>query len=41
MTLVPGAGPGFDQETSGALTPAGQQAAEQVLEWLQARFPPA
>jgi acetyl esterase/lipase len=41
LTLVPGAGSGFDQEASGALTPAGQQAAQQVLEWLQARFPPA
>jgi acetyl esterase/lipase len=40
LTLVPGAGPRFDQETSGVLTPAGKQAAEQVLEWLQARFPP-
>jgi acetyl esterase/lipase len=41
LTNVPGAGSGFDQEASGALTPAGQQAAQQVLEWLQARFPPA
>jgi acetyl esterase/lipase len=41
LTLVPGAGPRFDQETSGALTPAGKQAAQQVLEWLQARFPPS
>ncbi|HEX3667572.1 MAG TPA: alpha/beta hydrolase [Acidimicrobiia bacterium] len=41
LTLVPGARSGFDQEASGALTPAGQQAAQQVLEWLQARFPPA
>jgi len=41
LTIVPGARSGFDQETSGALTPAGQQAAQQVLEWLQARFPPA
>ncbi len=41
LTLVPGAGPRFDQETSGVLTPAGRQAAEQVLEWLQARFPPS
>jgi acetyl esterase/lipase len=41
LTLVPGARSAFDQETSGALTPAGQQAAQQVLEWLQARFPPA
>jgi acetyl esterase/lipase len=41
LTIVPGARSGFDQEASGALTPAGQQAAQQVLEWLQARFPPA
>jgi acetyl esterase/lipase len=41
LTLVPGAGPRFDQETSGALTPAGKQAAEQALEWLEARFPPS
>jgi acetyl esterase/lipase len=41
LTLVPGARSGFDQDASGALTPAGQQAAQQVLEWLQARFPPA
>ena len=40
LALVPGAGPAFDQETSGVLTPAGKQAAEQVLEWLQARVPP-
>jgi acetyl esterase/lipase len=40
LTLVPGAGPSFDQAPSGALTPAGQQAAQQVLAWLQARFPP-
>jgi acetyl esterase/lipase len=40
LTLVPGAGPRFDQETSGALTPAGKQAAQQVLEWLEARFRP-
>jgi acetyl esterase/lipase len=39
LTLVAGAGPRFDQETSGALTPAGKQAAQQVLEWLAARFP--
>jgi len=39
LTLVPGAGPRFDQETSGALTPAGQQTAQQVLDWLTARFP--
>src|SRR5215510_7127661 len=41
LTLVPGAGPSFDQEKSGALTPAGQQAAQQVLDWLQTRFPPS
>jgi len=41
LTLVPGAGPRFDQEISGALTPAGKQAAQQVLEWLEARFPPS
>jgi acetyl esterase/lipase len=39
LTLVPGAGPRFDVETSGALTPAGKQAAQQVLDWLGARFP--
>jgi acetyl esterase/lipase len=41
LTLVPGAGPRFDQETSGALTPSGKQAAQQTLEWLDARFPPS
>jgi acetyl esterase/lipase len=41
LTLVPGAYSAFDQETSGALTPQGKQAAQQVLEWLAARFPPA
>lgn len=41
LTLVPGAPSGFDQDASGALTPAGQQAAQQVVAWLQARFPPA
>jgi acetyl esterase/lipase len=40
LTLVPGAGPDFDETSSGALTPAGKQAAQQVLDWLQARFPP-
>ena len=39
LTLVPGAGPRFDLETSGALTPAGKQAAQQVVDWLGARFP--
>jgi acetyl esterase/lipase len=41
LMIVPGASRGFDQEKSGALTPAGQQAAQQVLEWLQSRFPPS
>ena len=40
LALVPGAGPAFDQDKTGALTPAGNQAAEQAMEWLQARFPP-
>ena len=40
LTLVPGAGNGFDQMEAGALTPVGQQVAQQVLEWLGARFPP-
>jgi acetyl esterase/lipase len=41
VTMIPvaGAGHDFDQETSGVLTPEGKQAAEQVLDWLQARFP--
>jgi acetyl esterase/lipase len=39
LSVVPGASPYFDQDKSGALTPAGQQAAQQVLEWLGARFP--
>jgi acetyl esterase/lipase len=39
LTLVPGAHSAFDQETSGALTPAGKQAAQQALDWLGARFP--
>jgi acetyl esterase/lipase len=39
LSVVPGASPFFDQETSGALTPAGKQAAQQALEWLGARFP--
>ena len=39
LTVVPGARSAFDQETSGALTPEGKQAAQQVLEWLDARFP--
>lgn len=40
LRVVPGAGASFDQSPSGALTPAGKQAAQQVLDWLQARFPP-
>lgn len=40
LTLVPGAGGTFDQNKSGVLTAAGGQIAPQVLEWLQARFPP-
>jgi acetyl esterase/lipase len=41
LTLVPGAHSAFDHDTSGALTPAGKEAAQQVLEWLTARFPPS
>jgi acetyl esterase/lipase len=41
LTLVPGAGPAFDQDKSGALTPAGKQAAQEVVDWLAARFPPS
>jgi acetyl esterase/lipase len=41
LSVVPGAGSRFDRETSGALTPAGKQAAQEVLDWLTARFPPA
>ena len=40
LTLVRGASGGFDQDASGALTPAGKQAAQQVLDWLAMRFPP-
>ena len=40
LSVVPGAGASFDQEKSGELTPAGQQAAQQVLDWLNARLPP-
>jgi dienelactone hydrolase len=40
LSVVPGASPYFDQEKSGALTPAGEQAAQQVVDWLAARFPP-
>jgi acetyl esterase/lipase len=39
LELVAGAGRDFDQDTSGTLTPAGKQAAQQVLDWLAARFP--
>jgi acetyl esterase/lipase len=39
LTLVTGAGHDFDQDASGALTPAGKQVAQQVLDWLTARFP--
>jgi acetyl esterase/lipase len=39
LTLVPGATSAFDQDPSGELTPAGQQAAQQVLDWLSGRFP--
>jgi acetyl esterase/lipase len=40
LSVVPGASPNFDQENSGELTPAGRQTAQQVLDWLAARFPP-
>jgi acetyl esterase/lipase len=40
LTLVDGAEHDFDQNISGVLTPEGKQVAQQVLEWLQARFPP-
>lgn len=39
LTLPPGAGRGFDQQRSGALTPAGREAADGVRAWLAARFP--
>jgi acetyl esterase/lipase len=38
LTPVPGAGHGFDQQKSGALTPAGREAGDGVLAWLGARF---
>jgi acetyl esterase/lipase len=41
LTLVNGAGASFDQNKSGALTPAGREAADGVLAWLAARFPPS
>jgi acetyl esterase/lipase len=40
LSLVPGAGPNFDQNDSGALTPAGREAAQAVVAWLAARFAP-
>lgn len=40
LTLVPGAGHGFDQQRSGALTPEGRAAADGVVAWVAARFPP-
>jgi acetyl esterase/lipase len=39
LTLVPGAGPSFDQSKSGTLTPVGRDAAAGVLAWLRERFP--
>jgi acetyl esterase/lipase len=39
LSVVPGASPYFDQEKTGALTPAGKQAAQEVVDWLAARFP--
>ena len=41
LALWAGGGHDFDQDTSGALTSAGKQAAQQVLDWLAARFPPS
>jgi acetyl esterase/lipase len=41
LTFVPEAAKGFDQDKTGALTLAGQRVAPQVLDWLQARFPPS
>jgi acetyl esterase/lipase len=41
LTLVPGGGHAFDQQKSGALTPAGREAADGVRAWLAARFPPS
>jgi acetyl esterase/lipase len=41
VSVVPGAGPYFDQdEKTGALTQAGRETAQQVLDWLATRFPP-
>jgi acetyl esterase/lipase len=39
LSVVPGASQDFDQDTTGALTPAGKQIAQQVVAWLNARFP--
>jgi acetyl esterase/lipase len=42
LSAVPNAGPYFDQEEkSGALTEAGREAAQAVVDWLAARFPPS
>lgn len=41
LTLVPGADHAFDQQKSGALTSAGRDAADGVVSWLAARFPPS
>jgi acetyl esterase/lipase len=41
LNLVAGAGPTFDQDKSGALTPTGEQTAQEVADWLAARFPPS
>jgi acetyl esterase/lipase len=40
VSVLSGAGSNVDQEKSGELTPAGQQAAQQVLDWLATRFAP-
>lgn len=41
LSVVPGAGPYFDQEEkTGALTAAGREAAQAAVDWLAARFPP-
>jgi acetyl esterase/lipase len=39
LTIVPEAGASFDQDKSGVLTPAGRQIADELLQWLAARFP--
>jgi acetyl esterase/lipase len=41
LSAVAGADAGFDRDGSGALTPAGQQAAQQIVDWLAARSPPS